>query len=264
MLRKQRLDKELVWIAKHGYGSIRDLAVELGVSEMTVRRDLRFLQEKGLIDRVQGGGEMNHSSHEPAFLAKRLLQQPAKSAIAKKALSFIEPEMTLGFSAGTTTWEIAKRVHGFSKLTFVTNSTNIALELHQNDGQNIILTGGNFRTASDALVGPFAEQIAGQLHTDILFLGVHGLDLGYGFSTPNVQEAAIDRILLHNSSKVIVVMDHTKWNVVALAKIAEITEVDAIITDKHPDGLLLADQAERLGLEVHLVVPDREEEDGAL
>jgi len=228
---KQRQEMLLVLLAKHGFISIRDLAERLTVSEMTVRRDLRMLQSQGLVNQVTGGGQVAGSSSEQPFMAKRLLQQAEKMWIAKTAMPLIEPQMTIGLSAGTTTWTLANAITGFRDLTFVTNSTNIAIELNHNGWQDIILTGGHFRTPSDALVGPLAEATVRKVHMDILFLGVHGIDLVAGISTPNLLEASIDRLLMERADKVILLFDHSKWGVQALAHIAVIDEVDAVVTD---------------------------------
>lgn len=231
MYPQQRREQMIVLLAKHGFIPISDLAAMLGVSEMTVRRDLRALEEAGQVQKVTGGGKVAGAANEPAFLTKRVLQQAEKQAIAKAALQLIEPGMTVGFSAGTTTWTLACMVKGFDNLTFVTNSTNIAIDLSANGWSEIILTGGNFRTPSDALVGPLAEQSIRRLHTDILFLGVHGIDPVRGISTPNLLEASVDRALMEHTDRVVVVFDHTKWDIAALAHIADLEEIDTAITD---------------------------------
>ncbi len=231
MYPEQRREQMMVLLAKHGFIPIADLAGMLGVSEMTVRRDLRALQESGQVQQVTGGGKVATVASEPAFMTKRVLQQTEKHAIAKASLRFIEPGMTIGLSAGTTTWTLAGLIQGFDHLTFVTNSTNIAIDLSGNGWSDIILTGGNFRTPSDALVGPLAEHAIRRLHTDILFLGVHGVDPVHGISTPNLLEAAIDRAMMEHTSRVVVLFDHTKWDIVALAHIADVEEIDVAITD---------------------------------
>lgn len=231
MYPEQRREQMVVLLAKHGFIPIADLANMLGVSEMTVRRDLRSLQESGQVQQVTGGGKVASVASEPAFMTKRVLQQAEKHAIAKAALQYIEPGMTIGLSAGTTTWTLAGLIQGFEHLTFVTNSTNIATDLSSNGWTDIILTGGNFRTPSDALVGPLAEHAVRRLHTDILFLGVHGMDPMHGISTPNLLEAAIDRAMMEHTSRVVVLFDHTKWDIAALAHIADVEEIDVAITD---------------------------------
>ncbi|WP_054968592.1 DeoR/GlpR family DNA-binding transcription regulator [Alicyclobacillus ferrooxydans] len=222
-------------INERGFVSISDLAERLDVSEITIRRDLNYLEREGLVEKVAGGGRMPKSTMEPAFLNKRILQQTEKSAIAQAALQRIEPGMTLGLSAGTTTWALAQQVKpgapNLDHLTFVTNSTNIATVLQANGWSDILLLGGQFRTPSDALIGPLAEENARRLHTDLLFLGVHGADLAYGLTTPNLQEAAINRVMMEQTESVVAVFDHTKWGIRALAHLAHFEEVDVVITN---------------------------------
>lgn len=231
MYPSQRRDTILTLLAKHGFVSISDLAQQLKVSEITIRRDLKVLHEMGLVEKVLGGGQVVRSASEPAFTTKRILRQAEKSWIARAALTLIEPGMTIGLSAGTTTWTLAQQIRGFSNLTFVTNSTNVAIALNDNGWNDILLTGGQFRTPSDALVGPLAEATARQLRTDILFLGVHGIHVSNGISTPNLLEASIDRVLMERTECVVLLFDHTKWGIQALAHIADIDEIDIIVTD---------------------------------
>lgn len=231
--------------------SYSELAQRLGVSENTVRRDLKLLQDEGLVETVVGGGHMVRSAEEPTYLTKRVMNQEEKQAIAQTALQLIEPGMTIGLSAGTTTWALAREIRGFSDLTFVTNSTNIALALKTNGWHDIHLTGGHFRTPSDALVGPLAEASVRMLHTDILFLGVHGIDLSYGISTPNLLEASINRALMERTERVVLVVDHTKWGIQALAQIASMDEIDAIVTDTVGSGVELS-KLQVMGIEVYM------------
>ena len=120
---------------------------------------------------------------------------------------------------------------GHEDLTFVTNSTNIALTLQEAGWEKILLSGGSFRTPSDALVGPFADRTLRTLNADVLFLGAHGVHPVAGLTTPNTAEAETDRCLVEAAQRVVVVADHTKLGVVALAKIIPINRVDVLITD---------------------------------
>jgi DeoR/GlpR family transcriptional regulator of sugar metabolism len=139
----------------------------------------------------------------------------------------------VAFSAGTTTWHVAAALQQNDKdLTFITNSTNIALTLQENGWGQIVLSGGSFRTPSDALVGPCADRTLRSLNSDVLFLGVHGMHPEAGLTTPNVAEAETDHCLVEGARKVVVVADHTKLGVVTLAKIAPLSKVDILITDE--------------------------------
>lgn len=231
MYPKQRQDTLLTLLSQHGFVSYRDLAEKLQVSEITIRRDIQALQRQGLVETSVGGGQVSQAANELPYTSKRIMQQLEKEAIASAALRLIEPGMTIGFAAGTTTWMLAKKIIGFSDLTFVTNSTNIAIDLRVNGWTEINITGGFFRTPSDALVGPIAEMAARQFHTDILFMGVGGIDPVNGLSTPNVMEASVNRVLMERACQVVLLADHTKWDVQAMCRIAGLDEIDIMVTD---------------------------------
>src|SRR5262249_31987878 len=145
----------------------------------------------------------------------------------------VEPGSTIGISAGTTTYELAREVRATPDLTVVTNSVPVAQLLHESGGpgQTVVLTGG-VRTPSDALVGPVAVAALRTLHVDWLFLGVHGFDDQAGFTTPNLVEAETDRALVACARRVVVVADSTKWGVVALSSIAPLDAVAVRVTDR--------------------------------
>ncbi len=253
---RERQERILAWMAQHGSGSVQELAEMLEVSQMTVRRDLRILEDARLLSGVIGGAEVRRSASEMVFEVKQRLYRAEKHAIAAKALELIEPNMTVAFSAGTTTWEISHQLRALWPLTIVTNSTNVALELQKQGWSHIILSGGNFRTPSDALVGPYAEYTVGQLHTDILFMGVHGFALDYGISTPNVQEAAVDQAFINQTERVVVVMDQTKWGIKALARIAPVSRIHMVITTDVPAAGASIAQLRAQGVTVVAVAVD--------
>lgn len=224
-----------------GRVSVADLVGRLGVSDMTIRRDLETLAARQLLQKVHGGAvPLPKTAAEPHFTQKQRLNRAEKKAIAKRALPFVEEGHTIAFSAGTTTWQVADGLRPqVANLTFITNSTNIALTLQEHGWEQIVLSGGSFRTPSDALVGPFAERTLKTLNADILFLGVHGVHPDAGLTTPNIAEAETDRCLVDTAQKVVVVADHTKIGVMALAKIAPLSRVDVLVTDeKAPRDLL--------------------------
>jgi len=198
MLARQRQTLILSRIREDGGVRVADLARDLGVSDMTVRRDLEILDRRGLIEKVHGGATSLPSSalFEPGFAAKSELQEPEKEAIADAAVALVVPGTAIGISAGTTTYALARRLVDVAGLTVVTNSVPVADVLHRagRSDQTIILTGG-VRTPSDALVGPFAVAALRTIHLDQVFLGVHGMDPRSGFTTPNVLEADTDRAL---------------------------------------------------------------------
>ncbi|MGH3088642.1 MAG: DeoR/GlpR family DNA-binding transcription regulator [Rubrobacteraceae bacterium] len=254
MLREERQRKILEELEHTESVSVAALTRRLEVSDMTVRRDLEELSSRNLLRKVHGGAvPVPKTAAEPHFVQKQKLNRPEKVAIARAALGLINDGDTVALSAGTTTWQVAaalRQVH--RDLTFITNSTNVALTLQENGFEQIVLSGGMFRTPSDALVGPFADRTLRTLNADVLFLGVHGIDPKAGLTTPNVAEAETDRCLMEAAQKVVVVADHSKLGVVALARIAPLSKIDLLITDDRADKEMLQ-EIELSGAEVVLV-----------
>jgi DeoR/GlpR family transcriptional regulator of sugar metabolism len=233
-LRRQQILEELQ--AKGGV-RLTELSEGFLVSEMTVRRDLDALEREGLIERVHGGAVLaQRGTEEPGFEKKALREQPEKSAIAERAAQLVRPGSAIALSAGTTTWALARRLARLDQVTVVTNSMNVWHELQQGGRREatVILTGGEFRTPSDALVGPTADAAIRSLYFDYLFLGVHGIDPVAGLTTPNISEAETNRAFIARCRKLVVVADHTKWRTTALCTMAELSQVDVLVTD---DGL---------------------------
>ena len=235
MLARQRQALILDRVRETGAVRVAELARELGVSDMTVRRDLEVLHEHGLLEKVHGGATIlsGLASFEPGFTAKSSLQQTEKAAIAAAAAERVEPGMAIGISAGTTTYALAARVAEVPGVTIVTNSIRVADILHRSGrrDQTVILTGGT-RTPSEALVGSFAVSQLRSIHLDQVYMGVHGMDAKAGFTCPNLLEAETDRALIDAGRRLIVLADHTKWGVIGIASIGTLDQADILISDK--------------------------------
>jgi DeoR/GlpR family transcriptional regulator of sugar metabolism len=234
MLARQRQARILDEVRRAGGVRVSELTALLGVSDMTIRRDLDQLATDGAIQKVHGGAVLGHHvTEEPGFEVKSTMAQPAKQAIASKAAELIEPGTAIALSAGTTTWGLGRHVASIPGLTVVTNSTTVADTISANEAskQTVILTGG-VRTPSAALVGPVADATIRSLHFDQLFLGVHGMDSHAGFTTPNLAEAETNRALISRAREVIVVADSSKWGTVGLADFGPLSVADVFITDE--------------------------------
>jgi DeoR/GlpR family transcriptional regulator of sugar metabolism len=256
MLARQRQQVILDAVARSGAVKVADLVGPLGVSDMTIRRDIADLAGRGLVDRVHGGAALPRmaSVHEPGFAAKATQQVEAKAAIAKAAATLVRPGSSLGISGGTTTRLVATELLDIPELTVVTNSLPVADELHHNREaeQTVLLTGG-LRTPSDALGGPLAVAALRGIHLDVLILGVHGVDPVAGLTCPNLSETQTNLALIEASRRIVVVADHSKWGIVGLQTIIPLTEVDVLITDS---GLPETARAEIAGLVGELIVVD--------
>ena len=238
MLGSQRRSLILTLVEESGAVRVADLVERLGVSDMTIRRDIERLSADGLLERVHGGalaigaGPSAPTGEEPGFSAKSTRQLAQKRVIATAARKHIPAGGTIGISAGTTTFELARLVRDTVDLTVVTNSVPVAQLLHESGapGQTVVLTGG-VRTPSDALVGPVAVGALRSLHVDLLFLGAHGVDARAGLTTPNLVEAETNRALVAAARDVCVLVDSSKWGTVGLSTFAELADVDVLITD---------------------------------
>jgi DeoR/GlpR family transcriptional regulator of sugar metabolism len=262
LLAKQRQARILAEVRRTGWARVTDLTVLLGVSDMTVRRDLNQLAAAGSVQKVHGGAMLtgNAASIEPGFEAKSNLEQPAKSAIAAAAAALIRPGSAIAVSAGTTTWGLAHHISSIPGLTVVTNSITVAEAIAMSSpatDQVVILTGG-VRTPSAALVGPVADATLRGLHVDQAFVGVHGMDEAAGFTTPNLAEAETNRALIAGASEVVVCADSTKWGAVGLASFGPLSAADILITDS-----ALPDEAEAVLRDavgaLHIVAVDEDD-----
>jgi DeoR/GlpR family transcriptional regulator of sugar metabolism len=233
--------------ALHAGGAVRvaDLAAELDVSEMTVRRDLDVLDAMNLLRKVHGGAVNRHNrGEEPWSSVKTAQQRDAKEAIAAVAADTVEDGMTIAISAGTTTTAFARRLRHRPSITVITNSVSVFRVLTDPaadgaDAPQVYLTGG-VRTPSDALVGPIADAAIASFRVDATYLGVHGLDLRAGLTTPNIAEAQTNRTLIGIGARLVVVADHTKFGEVGANVFAGLSQVNTLITDA---GLAIEDRA---------------------
>ncbi|HJQ46554.1 MAG TPA: DeoR/GlpR family DNA-binding transcription regulator [Amycolatopsis sp.] len=237
MLARQRQAMILEEARRTGAVRVSDLVARLGVSDMTIRRDLDVLAGRGLVEKVYGGATaiLGKSTDEPGFEVKSVQQQWQKEAVAELAVTLVRPGTAIGISAGTTTWTFARALDAVAGLTIVTNSIHVADALREagQPDRTVVLTGG-VRTPSDALVGPVAVHSLRRLHLDQVFLGVHGMADGPGFTTPNLDESETDRALVEAGRRLVVLADHTKWGIVGISTIADLDEAHVVVTD---DGL---------------------------
>jgi DeoR/GlpR family transcriptional regulator of sugar metabolism len=239
VLARQRQALILERVREHGAVRVADLVRALGVSDMTIRRDLEILHDRGLLEKVHGGAAAieDSSLFEPGFTAKSTQMQAEKMAIAAVAATLVVPGTAIALSAGTTTYALARRLTDVPGLTVLTNSVPVADVMYK-DGrsdQTVILSGG-VRTPSDALVGPFAVDVIRSLHVDLVFMGTHGMDARSGFTTPNILEADTNRALIAAGRRLVVLADHTKWGIVGISSVARLEGADTIITDAGLDA----------------------------
>ncbi|MGB9781237.1 DeoR/GlpR family DNA-binding transcription regulator [Caldanaerobacter sp.] len=222
-------------ISKDKSISVAELSKLFNVSESTIRRDLHVLEEKGFIQRTHGGAILKTGTHyEPAFFEKEEVELEAKRKIGKIAASLIEEGDTILLDSGTTTLEIARNLKNM-RLTVVTNSPLIAIELSKYEDIEIIVTGGIQRWRTRALVGPIAEMVIRQFKVDKAFIGTNAISFEDGLMTPDLIEANTKKTMIEVASEVYVVADHTKFGKKSFVKFADLKDITAIITDDEID-----------------------------
>jgi DeoR/GlpR family transcriptional regulator of sugar metabolism len=256
MLAPQRQAEILQRVRATGGVRVSELVNEFHVSDMTIRRDLEALAERGLLAKVHGGATVAPagSTDEPGYAAKSARQRAEKAAIAARAAAMVAPGGAVALSAGTTTAALARRLTDVAGLTVVTNSIPVADVFYRGGrtDQTVILTGG-VRTPSDALVGPVAVAAVRSLHVDLLFLGVHGMSERAGFTTPNLMEAEANRALLASAERLVVLADATKWGTVGISSIADLGRAQVVVSDSGLPAAARATLTEHVG---ELIVVD--------
>jgi DeoR/GlpR family transcriptional regulator of sugar metabolism len=261
LLAAQRQEHILDQVRRTGAVRVADLVESLQVSDMTVRRDLDALEGRGAVRKVHGGAVtvQGPRTEEPGFEAKSTRQAEEKRAIARAVADLVEPHSAVGLSAGTTTAAVAELLCDVPGLTVVTNSLRVAQILHRapRPDRTVALTGG-FRTPSDALVGPLALASLRGLNLDVLVLGVHGMQVRAGFTTPNLMEAETDRALVESAGTLVVAADHTKWGTVGVSTIAPLERCDVLVTDTGIGAAARRDLAEHVGRVVAAPVGERD------
>ena len=248
LLARQRQERILAWIAQHGAIRVAEIVHSLGVSEMTARRDITELVERGLVDRVHGGAvSLEPAAIEPSFESKSIQLVEEKARIARLAVPRVRPGQAIALTAGTTTLAVARALTDlphFATLTIVTNSLPAAQVLYEAtakaraDGKpvaTVMLSGGE-RTLSDAMVGLLAVETFRRLRLEWVFAGAHGFDTELGLMTPNMAEAATNTAMIDASRSVVAVLDHTKWGTAGLRSFCHPARIGAIVTDARPDA----------------------------
>ena len=213
---------------------VPDLSKEFGVSEVTIRNDLEQLENKKLLIRARGGAmSVDHVvSYDLHLGDKHKFNMPEKIRIGKAAARLIKDSDTIIVDSGTTTLGLIKNLSpALTNLTVITNALNIANQLIANQNVNLIIPGGVLRKNSLSLIGPLAEKSFKNFFVDKVFLGVDGFDTRQGISTPNMEEAFLNQIMIDIAKEVIIVTDSSKFLRKSLAFICPTDRINTVVTD---------------------------------
>ncbi|MFZ0661917.1 MAG: DeoR/GlpR family DNA-binding transcription regulator [Acidobacteriaceae bacterium] len=237
---EKRAKEILRRLLSHGKTSVEDLTALFATSPASIRRDLVRLEERGLVHRTHGGAMLAGQTYEPfrfdaSFHVRESRFTPEKQRIAMAAAEMVQENETIGFTAGTTTTQVARALRLRAGLHVITNAVNIGMELSSSNGLDTTLTGGSMRwPGAFSLIGPAALEFLNVVMMDKVFVGVCGIDPAHGATTIESDEAAVFRKMTRRSKQVIVVADSSKVGMVSPAVICATTDIDVLITD---DGI---------------------------
>jgi DeoR family fructose operon transcriptional repressor len=235
-------------VAARRAARLEDLSEALGVSVATVRRDLDELATQGVLRRVHGGAIATERSVEPHFEVKAAEATAQKDRIAARAMSLLSADDVVFLDSGSTTLGLARLLHGWDRLTVVTNSLPVAVELG-GQGPRVILVGGEFRPTSQAFVGPLTRHLLENVHVSKAFVGTYALSIADGLSTTDPAEAFTKSLALERATEVIVLADSRKIGATSFARAGGLDQVDVLITDDAIDDHVARELA-KLGITV--------------
>ncbi|HEX4008026.1 MAG TPA: DeoR/GlpR family DNA-binding transcription regulator [Acidobacteriaceae bacterium] len=252
---QQRTNFILSALQDTGAVAVDALADQLRVSVVTIRRDLDQLEQQGLLRRNHGGAvSIEPLFYEPfkkdrSFVAQVERQANEKRRIGRAAAALINPGETIAITPGTTTAEIIRGLPLNSKITVVTNTANIAMELSKRKDVSVFVTGGHLHGEWFSLVGPTAIRSLENMLIHTMFVGADGIDPEWGLSCFSSDEAELNATMVRHARRHIAVVDHTKLNVVANWRICEIGTLKTLITDTGASDEQIAPYV-KLGIEV--------------
>jgi DeoR family transcriptional regulator, fructose operon transcriptional repressor len=234
----QRRERIQEFLLANRIARTADLCALLETSEATVRRDLEWLEQEGVLERTHGGAILSQRMPlEPGYQQRALTFPEEKRSIGALAATLIDKDDVVFINSGTTTTEVIRHMRGDPSISIFTNNLSGAFEVGE-PGFQFFVVGGEFQPRSNSLAGRFAIENLGQVFANKAILGVDGISLLHGCTVPSNAEAELIRQMIKQTrGEVIVVADHSKWGVVSNFQIAAIEEVNKLITDPGLDPL---------------------------
>ncbi len=237
-------------LKKKGYVNVSELSKALKVSSVTIRKDLKLLEDRNLLYRTHGSATpQNPYIAERPVNEKEKLQVEQKQRISRCADTLTEPHDSIILASGTTVNELARQITPREGLTVICASLIAAQNLTIHPEIEVIQLGGMIRKRSSSVVGPLAEKMLEGFNCNKLFIGVDGIDVEYGLTTTNAMEASLNKVMIEASHRVIVLADATKFGKRGFGRICGLERVDTIITDDSAPKNLMAACREK-GVEV--------------
>ncbi len=240
-------------LKKEGKVNVLDLCRDLNVSSVTIRKDLKQLEDKHLLYRTHGGGtSSNPYTVDRPVNEKEKIRAEEKMDIGAAAAKLVEPNDCIIIASGTTVLSLARNIKPQGTLTVITAALNVAMELNHYTEIEVLVLGGVLRKSSSSATGMYAEKVLDDFSCSKLFLGVDGIDPDFGLTTTHIQEAQLNRKMIAASQKTIVLADSSKFGKRGFGRICGLEDVEQVITDKGISDHML-ETLKGLGIEVTIV-----------
>lgn len=237
-------------LAKNGFIRVADAAKALGVTTVTIRKDLKAIESKGLLYRTHGSATpVNPHIKDRELIEKEKIHPDEKRCIGLEAAKLIEENDYIIINSGSTICAFAEILEAKRRLTVVTASIGVALLLDGKENVNVIQLGGLVRKSSKSVIGNTAANMLKGFTCTKLFLGVDGVDVEYGVTTSNMEEAELNRAMMDSALRTIVLCDSSKFGRRGFSKICSLDKIDAIITNEGAPESIIKD-FEELGIEI--------------
>jgi DeoR family transcriptional regulator of aga operon len=219
-------------LTKEGKVSIVDLVELMDVSGVTIRKDLKLLEDKKLLYRTHGGGSINNPyATENPVDEKEFINADEKKKIAKAAIELTEQTDSIMIGSGTTAYEFAKALHPTKSLTVITPSLKIGLELCNRPKVEVLQLGGLIRQNSSSVAGPYALRMLEGISCGIFFMGANGIDLEFGISISNLDETTLNQKMIETAQTIVVLADSTKFGRRGLGRVCGLEQIQYLVTD---------------------------------
>lgn len=255
MLKQSRCKQIMDILKRDGEVEISTLCRMFDVAEMTIRRDLNQLATENNIVRTHGGALLVQEDQiaEPSYERRISDSSESKEKIAKKALELIKNGDRVFLDSGSTTYHVAKQFSNSARNVVLTNGINIAAEIVLRSNISVIMIGGELRLNTFSTRGSLTEELISQFHVDVALIGANAIDKEGNIYVANTSERCLKRMIMQNSDRTYVLLDHTKFNKTSLIKYAHVNQLAGVISDTGLPQEIIDDFLEK---EINLIISE--------
>ncbi len=252
--RDRRQNHIMDLVQRHGFVSIEALAQQLAVTPQTIRRDINELCDDARLQRYHGGAGLPSSVENLSYSTRQVLCLEEKQRIAAEVARHIPDQASLFINIGTTTEEVAKALMGHSGLRVITNNLNVAGVMSGKEDFEVIVAGGVVRPRDRGIVGEATIDLIRQFKVDFGIIGISGIDAEGELLDFDYREVRVAQAIIEHSRQVFLAADHSKFGRSAMVRLGDLSQVDALFTDRPPPAAMRA-MLSSAGLRVRVAPP---------